>query len=382
MKYLILLLLCFQLSIAQTAPVKAQLAALKDKVNTSEKVFVEFNINRVFETFKAPGFNGFEIIGTPSSSQKKSNEDSGVKETGSMFYWLRPLKDGVFTIEGGTFTVNGTEYKTNSQVIEVIPDPDNVIEANGRKVFVLCEVSNSRPYKNQSVMVTYKLMWEPDVMQPTAPRLVFDNNYGQYYMCSLGLPKPTVKREVFKGIVYNSSVLRIDLIRFMEAWETNVNGVLKLETDPVLPQSGTPIPPNTFKSERIHVQPNPPYNDCWGCPVGQFSLKTEVPKAAVAVGKPFQVKLIISGSGFIENKIDMEPIISGFDLFYFVKKEFKQLGQNVVNGVLENTVCFTYTFKASKKGTFSFPKPKLHYFDDKTGKVTNSTADTFTITVR
>ena len=93
-------------------------------VELGEQFRLAFSVNANGQNLKLPDLSDFEVLMGPSTSQSTSfqiiNGVSSQSVSYSYLYVLRAKKEGKFNINPGAITVGGTEYKSNSQSIEVV----------------------------------------------------------------------------------------------------------------------------------------------------------------------------------------------------------------------------------------------------------------------
>ena len=93
-------------------------------VELGEQFRLAFTVNAKGQNIKLPNLSDFDVLMGPSTSQSTSfqiiNGVSSQSVSFSYLYVLRAKKEGRYNISPGAITVDGTEYKSNSQSIEVV----------------------------------------------------------------------------------------------------------------------------------------------------------------------------------------------------------------------------------------------------------------------
>jgi len=90
---------------------------------------VTFTIeNAKAKQFKAPGFNGFDIVGGPNQSSMTSYTNGAMTSTTSYSYYLQPRYPGIFFIESASIQVDGEFLETLPIEILVVENPDGIIQ--------------------------------------------------------------------------------------------------------------------------------------------------------------------------------------------------------------------------------------------------------------
>ena len=93
---------------------------------TGQPFRVEFSVDAEPEqnSFKAPSFEGFDVLAGPSVSTGHSIQFINGRQSASYSctytYVLLPNSAGKFTIEPASITVEGKNYSTKRQLVEVI----------------------------------------------------------------------------------------------------------------------------------------------------------------------------------------------------------------------------------------------------------------------
>ena len=129
-------------------------------------------------------FGSFDVLNGPSQGSSSSisiiNGQMTKSSSYSYTYTLAATKEGQQTIPGITFSVNGSQVKSNSVTINVVKDgggggQTQQAQGQGRQrqqqsqgfnkkdVFVKAYCSNTNPYVGEQVIITHKLYIGPSV---------------------------------------------------------------------------------------------------------------------------------------------------------------------------------------------------------------------------
>jgi hypothetical protein len=391
MKYICLFFFCLQLGFAQTAPispVKAELTANKAKLKFSEKVMVEFFINAETDDFTPPVFKDFAVVSGPNTSSSSSFINGKKDFTTRKIYELSPLRTGILTIEPGMFKSQGEKvYKTNSLTITVAANPAHPNEENTGRIMVISEISNLKPYRNEYVMIKYKLYYDAELKAPASVRLLLDDNYKNYCEGQIDNTDLATQDEIYNGTTYKSLLLRTDIIRMKDLTETKMNGMIELGFNTLVSEKDdekitkTTYKKVPFSTAGIQAHALPPYDGKErDCNVGQFSITTELPAKPIAANSNFQIKVIVEGMGLLEDRQANGPKLQAPASFTLVETAFDR-DQYITDAGLSNKAIYTYTYKAAGKGSFEFPKPTFLHFDNKANAYVTAGAPGFTIVV-
>ena len=124
------------LFLAGTTMLRAQVtfrASAPNAVVKGEQFRLSYTLNKEGKDLRLPDLKGFEVLFGPSTSRSysqtivngKSTSESSVTYT----YILVGQEEGTFTIEPASITVDGSNYRSNSLTVKVLP-PDKVTEGN------------------------------------------------------------------------------------------------------------------------------------------------------------------------------------------------------------------------------------------------------------
>jgi hypothetical protein len=148
-----------------------------------EQFRLSFVLNEEGKDLRLPDMPDFEVLFGPSTSTSFSQRTVNGKTTSersvSYTYILMSNKTGTFTIQPATIQVGGSEYKSNSLTVEVLP-PDETSKRGGspegvegrrgeersstgsptvsvKDAFIRAIVSKGSPYEQEGFTVTFRL---------------------------------------------------------------------------------------------------------------------------------------------------------------------------------------------------------------------------------
>ncbi|MGB4016869.1 BatD family protein, partial [Petrimonas mucosa] len=171
------------LFLAGTTMLRAQVtfrASAPNAVVKGEQFRLSYTLNKEGKDLRLPDLKGFEVLFGPSTSRSysqtivngKSTSESSVTYT----YILVGQEEGTFTIEPASITVDGSNYRSNSLTVKVLP-PDKVTEGNqendpgspgsasraeggtvsANDAFIRAIVSKENVYEQEGFTVTFRL---------------------------------------------------------------------------------------------------------------------------------------------------------------------------------------------------------------------------------
>ena len=131
-------------------------------VSQSEMFRVVFTANGQTSDFKAPSFEGFEVLSGPTPSSSSSTQIINGKVTHSVeksfTYMLRPTNVGKFVIGQAQATVDKTLCKSSPVTIEVIKgDVKKKVPAAGDDLMLRIVTNKSSVVKGEPVVAEIKL---------------------------------------------------------------------------------------------------------------------------------------------------------------------------------------------------------------------------------
>ena len=148
---------------AATAQVKFEAKVSKKRLGVNERLRVDFEMNQDGDNFSPPDFKGFRVVGGPNQAISNSYINGKRSYSKSYSYYLSPLGRGKFTIRQASIEIDGETYKTSPIKVEVTAavnrpkDGDDSEYLATENVHLIAEISNSNPYLNEAITVTYKL---------------------------------------------------------------------------------------------------------------------------------------------------------------------------------------------------------------------------------
>ena len=195
-------------------------------VELGEQFRLAFSVNAKGQNLKLPDLSDFDVLMGPSTSQSTSfqiiNGVSSQAVSFSYLYILRAKKEGRFNIGSGTITVDGSEYKSNTQSVEVVKGSakpsaggvDTPTSTPGtvpkNDLFVKLNLDKRSLYKGEHLTATIKIYSKvnlngfEDISIP---------NYEGFWSQDISLPQQiSLQRETYNGEIYNVGTLKKTLL--------------------------------------------------------------------------------------------------------------------------------------------------------------------------
>lgn len=352
----------------------------KNKIGLNERLRIDFTMNQNGDNFTPPDFEDFKVYAGPRQSISQSWVNGKRSFSKTYTYYLEPTKRGNFTIGQATVEINGETYKTSPLPVEVtasVDEPrdgeDEEIKEYASDIHLVTEVSNSSPYLNEGITVTYKLyvgqdanvsnwqgndipkyanFWSHDVQ--INPNKVYhgsyrgDDNYRYVYLKQVVLyPQkegeiviepltlnytteiPTSRRDIFGRQIYKPVDKKMS------------SGSRTIKVKP-LPEEGKPA-------------------DFSGA-VGQFSYALESSKEELEAEESLDVNVKISGTGNL--KLFQIPKLEAPSSFEVYDPEHIE-NVKIDGGGMQGSISNRYTIVPNAKGEFDLKTRPFSYFDPK-----------------
>ena len=369
-------------------------------VAVGEAFRVEFSLNASPDdgSFKAPSFEGFDVIAGPAESRGQSVQIVGGTMTKSINYTityvLLPQSAGNVTIGAAEIAVDGTTYRTQPLPIEIVNEGDasqsqqrpsggdSDSEADARNVqqqirkddiLLRAVVSQTSVYKNEPLHVAFKLYTRipyVNIVPEAAP------SFNGFWSQDLTDTKTArVSRETYNGKVYETRVLFEYLLYPQQVGTLTIDPVDITVVAQVVVQSRRNLDPffgsghevynvpRKVQSQRtsIEVRPLPE-----GAPssfsgaVGSFRMETDLPTDRFAANSGATCTVKISGTGnltFVQAPKLALP--ASFEQYNVKTTESINASAPGISGYRQ----FEYPFIARAEGTYEIAPIEFTYFD-------------------
>ena len=367
-------------------------------VAVGEAFRVEFALNAKpdGDTFKAPSFEGFDVLAGPAISQGSSVQIVNGSMTKSVSYTytfvLLPQAAGNVTIGAAEVKVDGSSYRTRPLPIEIVNEgegsraqqqqggsnraDDTQADAQSRigkdDILLRAVVSRSSVYKNEPLHVAFKLYTRVpyvNIVPESAP------SFNGFWSQDLSDPNSArVGRETYAGKVYETRVLYDYLLYPQQVGSLTIDPVDMTVVAQVVVQSRHADPffgggrevfnvPRKVQSQRATVQvkalPAGAPASFSGA-VGNFTMNTQFPSERIAANSGATVTVKISGTGnltFVQ--APKLPLPTSFEQYNVKTTESINTSASGISGYRQ----FEYPFIARAEGTYEVEPVEFSYFD-------------------
>ena len=367
-------------------------------VAVGEAFRVEFALNAKpdGDTFKAPSFEGFDVLAGPAISQGSSVQIVNGSMTKSVSYTytfvLLPQAAGNVTIGAAEVKVDGSSYRTRPLPIEIVNEgegsraqqqqggsnraDDTQADAQSRigkdDILLRAVVSRSSVYKNEPLHVAFKLYTRVpyvNIVPESAP------SFNGFWSQDLSDPNSArVGRETYAGKVYETRVLYDYLLYPQQVGSLTIDPVDMTVVAQVVVQSRHADPffgggrevfnvPRKVQSQRATVQvkalPAGAPASFSGA-VGNFTMDTQFPSERIAANSGATVTVKISGTGnltFVQ--APKLPLPTSFEQYNVKTTESINTSASGISGYRQ----FKYPFIARAEGAYDIEPIEFTYFD-------------------
>ena len=369
-------------------------------VAVGEAFRVEFALNAKpdEDSFRAPSFDGFDVLAGPAVSTGSSiqivNGSMSKSVNCTYTFVLLPKEAGNYTIGVAEVAVDGEVVRTNSLPIQIVEEgsapavqgstgerrqqrEQNQTTAQNRiaedDVLLRAVVSKSSLYKNEPLHVTYKLYTRvPFVDYSFEAAPTFNGFWAQDLMSKKTNAQSS--RETYNGKVYETYVLGDWLLYPQQVGQLRIDPMGMTIVAQVVVQSRNYDPffgsghevynvPRKVQSQPMTVTVNPLPA---GAPasftgaVGQFTMECTPPAEHLAANSAATYTVRLSGAGnltFVQAPTLQLP--SSFEQYNVKTTEAINTSASGISGYRQ----FEYPFIARAEGEFEIPAVEFSYFD-------------------
>ncbi|MBL7923898.1 MAG: protein BatD [Bacteroidia bacterium] len=363
--------------------------ASKSTVGQGEQFQITFTFNAAGRSFQGPDLKDFNVLSGPNQSTNMQFINGNFSQSISFSYYLQPKTTGAFKIGPASIEYEGKRIASNVIQLTVVKGQapaqqggkgqaqENVL--NNSNIFVRAVLSKSGVLKGESVLLTFKLYSNVNVLDFAIPRMPsFDGFWNQ----DIQLPQ-TLERssEVVDGSRYTvweikklvlfpqqSGTLTIDPMEIECVARVKVNNQrsrdpFSIFDDPFFGMGGVKDVKYAFKSEPVKIKvydlPGNAPADFSGA-VGQLNFEAKLDKSQTKANEAINLKIKISGNGNLK-LADIPEIEFPQDLESYDPKVNENFKASVsgVNG----SKTFEYLLIPRHEGEYEIPAISFSYFD-------------------
>ena len=373
-------------------------------VEVGEQFRLAFSVNAKGQKLKLPDLSDFDVLMGPSTSQSTSfqliNGVSSQAVSFSYLYILRAKKEGRFNIGSGTITVDGSEYKSNTQSVEVVKGSakpstggvDTPTSTPGtvpkNDLFVKLNLDKRSLYKGEHLTATIKIYSKvnlngfEDISIP---------NFEGFWSQDIALPQQiSLQRETYNGEIYNVGTLKKTLLFPQQTGNISIGSV---KIDCIVQQrvkKSQSMFDDFFDSfanvkatiisdpVSVNVLPLPTPPSGFSGAVGNFSIRSSITSRNVRENDAITIKLDVVGNGNI--KLINPPKIN-FPADFEVYDPKTNSNFSASDQGLNGDISFEYLFLPRFAGNYTIPAINFVYFDTGSKKYVSKTTEEYQIKV-
>ena len=401
---LLIVALCSSLSAWAQVSFKAEAPALTAK---DQPFRVEFSVNEQPDdgTFRAPSFEGFDILAGPSVSTGHSvqwiNGRQSSSYTCTYTYVLMPTTEGTFTIGAATLSVDGKSYTTEPFPIEIIAEraergreesttehrsPESRIGKDD--VLIRLKVSDSDVYKGESIRASLVLYTRINIDQVENVELPQFNDFWSQELSFDNAPS----REEYNGRIYETYKIAEYMLSPQRSGKIDIEPAKMNIIAQVVVQDSRSMDPIFGGRQIYHVRrelttPAITINvkefpagapSSFNGAVGQFTMRSTMPEESIMANSAEQVEITISGNGNL--KFITTPKLVMPESFEVYDPKITDNVKVTAAGT-SGSITYTYPFVARSAGDFSIEPIVFSYFDPATGEYRSLATEHFTLSV-
>ncbi|MEK6451639.1 MULTISPECIES: BatD family protein [unclassified Myroides] len=391
-----ILIICFISTQAIFAQITFDAKVSRESVPLNENVRVDFSMNKDGDNFTPPRFDGFTVVGGPNQSVSYAWTNGQKSFNKTYSYFLQPTRKGKLTIQGASIEIDGQVYKTKAVTITVgdavaKQDPrqqiNQVQQQSIDNIHLVAEVTNSKPYINEPITITYKLYFNTSIGGYMGKQIP---TYEKFWVHNINLDgRPEVKQGKFKGENYHYIVLKQDVLMAQE------EGALSI--DPLILNIQAEVPTGRrdffgfpeygyiekeFSTNKVTInakalpEAGKPENFSGG--VGTFDFKVTPTKTDLKAGEQLKLTVEVSGKGNLNLLTMPQPKAhSALEIYDPVYAEKINSGIYGMQGKRSNE----YIIIPQYKGEYNIEPMEFSYFDLGTKKYKTINTDSLVINV-
>jgi oxygen tolerance protein BatD len=363
------------------AQVKFETKVSKRRLGLNERLRVDFKMNKDGDNFNPPDFRGFRVVGGPNQAISNSYINGKRSYSKTYSYFLSPLSRGRFSIGQATIEIKGETYKTSpisvvvTAAVALPKDGNDVDYLASENVHLIAEVSNSNPFLNESITITYKLYVSNQVSITSNWREIDTPKYADFWSQNIdSRSNYKIYEGKYEGEDYRYVILRTTVLYPQKTGKLTI-APLTLDV-PIDVKSnrrdlfGRPLMTRVNKTisagnRTIDVKPLPeegkPVNFTGA--VGEFKFEVTTNNRKLDAKESIELSVRVSGNGNLK-LFDLPSVNlpSSLEVYEPTRADNIKTKYNGMTGaMIEN-----YTVVPQFKGTYPIRPISFSYFNPKT----------------
>ncbi len=356
----------------------------KSKLGLNERFRITFSIDKQgTDDFTPPDFQNFTIVGGPFQSTNFQYVNGKQSFEQSYTYTIEPKRKGKFTIPPATVTYNGKTITSNTinitvtKAIDKPKDPNDPVVTAKENIYLVAEISNTKPYVGESISVVYKLYMDRNKAAVNNERETKSPTYNSFWNQNIPIKQLTERKGTYDNKEMSYYVLRKDILIPQRAGKLSITP-LEIDISAIVAggirrdffgnrvrgQKQVTLVLSTGK-RNVNVQTLPETdkpNDFSGA-VGEFAFKVNSTKTTLKANESAQINVVLSGNGNLK-LISLPKIETPKGLEQY-EPEHNENVKTRLDG-LSGTISDTYTVVPQFRGKYKIPPLRFSYFNPKT----------------
>lgn len=384
----IIILMLYTLNVFSQEDLTVLTKISKDTIGFFDILTVNFEANNFEAELKEPTFKDFEIYIDKGISVSQAYQNGIQTSKKVVTYYLKPKRQGKLILESVTFVYNEKTFETKPITIQVkgetlVNDPLK----DGNKIFIVAQISNYNPYCYQPVTVDYKMYYD-DELKPETVDFAFDAEYSKQFLIYTIDTENSVTKEKFDGKEYNCILIRKDVIRFKQLYDTYISNriIVGYKTKRKTPDFAgmfdisrkiLPVVSERIKAKTLETNDKFPFNIS---SFGDYKLEVFHPKKTkIKKDKIIEITLQLYGEGYIEDStIPLINIPRTFEIISNTIKNEHFLVKDKINSIATRT----YKIKPLSEGDYTFYPTQYYFYNEGLNKRKAISSEKFTLSVK
>lgn len=376
----------------------------KSEVALGDYFIIEFSVNTSITEFTPPHFSDFQVLSGPNQSSSISIVNGAASYSYTYSYYLKPLKEGEYTIEGAKAKAGKNIITSNSVKIKVVKSSTSVRQSSpssgmpqdetpsasnktpNQYIFMDVAVSKKEVYQGEPLSVAFKLYTRANIVDNELVKMPDLTGFWAHDEKTLQ-GKTEWTTEYVNGIAYNVAILKKTLLIPQKS------GLLKI--DPFAMNFTIQQPsqrrPRTIFDEFFGTYENVRYNlatptitikvkplpektkpKSFSGAVGNFNFHTEISSTKVKANESIDLTITVEGTGNL-NLVN-PPTLPFPEEFEIYEPEIKDNFEITRNG-LKGKRTFHYLIIPRIAGNYSIAPILFSYFHLEKGQYVEQKSD-------
>lgn len=360
-----------------------------DKITQHSVFEVRFDLqNADGSNFSPPSFEGFRVVGGPSTSSRVMSINGVVSQSLSWSYSLLATHQGSFSIGAATVVAGRKKYTTQPVKVQVVEPTKAIQEQSSARtrepVILKASLNGESFYPGQQIVLSYSILFRENVQTVST---LSEDDYADFFVQHFSDFSREATYETVNGLQFTSRIVKT------MALFAHQSGTYSI--DPMIMSVGinAPFPSSQgfFTMRRIHevqvasspltikilpLEPHAP--ESFTGAVGQYKIITIPGRTTMTTDEAFTFQLEVTGNGD-SRRWDAPPLVTdgAFEIF-----DPKIIEDKVVNTGVEVTHIrlFEYNMIPAAVGDFKVYVP-MTFFNPKTKLYERISSDTMFVHV-